>query len=263
MLNHRHHLQYISDYENSSNSSGSIINNHNRNRSNDRGELHHDIDIRAVRRHLRHAISEQTQRGLINSAKWLGELLAGLVMHIFTEINSISCNGSGAGNRLSGDGPQSFDLCDTTPYMEDLLDMYEFAKSLFDSKEYMRCVHVLEPLLLQAEQQEQQKQRQIYNKCFFMRCYSLYLAGEKRREEEIIELHGKKLSHRLLSFDSPVFFLLIFSMQVHWNRWDREIMWRIDMCVHCTTILSNILGVEIWTRICCIYLGLWHVKWIC
>ncbi|XP_009629129.1 anaphase-promoting complex subunit 8 [Nicotiana tabacum] len=55
-------------------------------------------------------------------------------------------------------------------------DFYLLAKSYFDCREYRRATHVLRD--------------QTSKKAVFLRCYALYLAGEKRKEEEIIELEG-------------------------------------------------------------------------
>lgn len=55
-------------------------------------------------------------------------------------------------------------------------DIYLLAKSYFDCREYRRAAHVLRD--------------QTGKKAVFLRCYSLYLAGEKRKEEEMIELEG-------------------------------------------------------------------------
>ncbi|GJM86342.1 hypothetical protein PR202_ga02194 [Eleusine coracana subsp. coracana] len=51
-----------------------------------------------------------------------------------------------------------------------------FAKTYFDCREYRRAAHVL--------------QNQGGRKAVFLRCYALYMAGEKRKEEEMIELEG-------------------------------------------------------------------------
>ncbi|XP_021591762.1 anaphase-promoting complex subunit 8 isoform X2 [Manihot esculenta] len=55
-------------------------------------------------------------------------------------------------------------------------DFYLLAKSYFDCREYRRAAHVLRD--------------QTGKKATFLRCYALYLAGEKRKEEEMIELEG-------------------------------------------------------------------------
>nr|CAD1844908.1 unnamed protein product [Ananas comosus var. bracteatus] len=55
-------------------------------------------------------------------------------------------------------------------------DSYLLAKSYFDCREYRRAAHVL--------------RGQAGRKAVFLRCYALYMAGEKRKEEEMIELEG-------------------------------------------------------------------------
>ncbi|KAK2965145.1 hypothetical protein RJ640_005308 [Escallonia rubra] len=55
-------------------------------------------------------------------------------------------------------------------------DVYLLAKSYFDCREYRRAAHVLRD--------------ETGRKAVFLRCYTLYLAGEKRKEEEMIELEG-------------------------------------------------------------------------
>nr|XP_028953587.1 LOW QUALITY PROTEIN: anaphase-promoting complex subunit 8-like [Malus domestica] len=56
-------------------------------------------------------------------------------------------------------------------------DFYLLAKSYFDCREYRRAAHVL--------RDQNGKKRSV-----FLRSYALYLAGEKRKEEEMIELEG-------------------------------------------------------------------------
>ncbi|XP_020589970.1 anaphase-promoting complex subunit 8 isoform X1 [Phalaenopsis equestris] len=55
-------------------------------------------------------------------------------------------------------------------------DVYLLAKAYFDCREFRRAAHVLD--------------RQTGRKAVFLRCYARYLAGEKRKEEELIELEG-------------------------------------------------------------------------
>jgi len=55
-------------------------------------------------------------------------------------------------------------------------DKYLLAKTYFDCREYRRAAHVL--------------QNQAGRKAVFLRCYALYMAGEKRKEAEMIELEG-------------------------------------------------------------------------
>ncbi|KAG0483695.1 hypothetical protein HPP92_011779 [Vanilla planifolia] len=55
-------------------------------------------------------------------------------------------------------------------------DFYLLAKTYFDCREYRRAAHVL--------------RKQTSKKAVFLRCYALYLAGEKRKEEEMLETEG-------------------------------------------------------------------------
>ncbi|PKA64393.1 Anaphase-promoting complex subunit 8 [Apostasia shenzhenica] len=55
-------------------------------------------------------------------------------------------------------------------------DAYLLAKTYFDCREYRRAANVLT--------------KQTGRKAAFLRCYALYLAGEKRKEEERIEIEG-------------------------------------------------------------------------
>ncbi|KAL0482808.1 anaphase-promoting complex subunit Apc8 [Acrasis kona] len=63
-----------------------------------------------------------------------------------------------------------------------LFDHYTFSKSLFDLKEYLRCAELLKvPLSTHT------KHSNTYKKALFLRYYSLYLAGEKRKEQDRAE----------------------------------------------------------------------------
>ncbi|XP_047332226.1 anaphase-promoting complex subunit 8-like [Impatiens glandulifera] len=74
-------------------------------------------------------------------------------------------------------------------------DFYLLSKSYFDCREYRRAAHVL--------------QNQTSKKAVFLRCYALYLAGEKRKEEETIELEGplgksEAVNRELVSIESEL-----------------------------------------------------------
>ncbi|KAL6005085.1 anaphase-promoting complex component apc8 [Asimina triloba] len=69
----------------------------------------------------------------------------------------------------------------STPVIDEELDdidndYFLLAKSYFDCREYRRAAHVLRD--------------QTGRKAVFLRQYALYLAGEKRKEEEMIEIDG-------------------------------------------------------------------------
>lgn len=122
----------------------------------------------ALRRELRRALCEQTERGLLNSAKWVGEQLVSLP--------------AGTEKMHTEEKHQQDENTLRT------LDLLLFAKSLFDLKEYLRCADVLQALRIDKKSMC----CKIFRKAFFLRLYSLYLAGEKRKEEETLEMLGKK-----------------------------------------------------------------------
>lgn len=62
-------------------------------------------------------------------------------------------------------------------------DLYLYAKSLFDVKEFLRCTFYLEKI--------QKINSNQYYKCLFLKLYSKFLAGEKRKEEETMENESK------------------------------------------------------------------------
>ncbi|KAL3158903.1 anaphase-promoting complex component apc8 [Trebouxia sp. C0010 RCD-2024] len=106
------------------------------------------------RSELRRAVIELRARGLSAAAKWAAEQLIGL-----PSTDDTDCEPSTS---------SSSDEEDT--------DILLLAKSYFDLKEYRRVAHVL--------------RTSAGNKARFLRCYSLYLAGEKRKEEERVENGG-------------------------------------------------------------------------
>lgn len=106
------------------------------------------------RAELRKAVIELRARGLNAPAKWAAEQLTGLPID-------------------EGDEPKP-STSESTDEDED--DTYLLAKSFFDLKEYRRVAHVL-------KSRPGKKSR-------FLRCYALYLAGEKRKEEERVENGG-------------------------------------------------------------------------
>ena len=65
-----------------------------------------------------------------------------------------------------------------TPEEEDAAagDEYVLAKTYFDLGEYRRCAHHLADNTTPI--------------AWFLRCYALYLAGEKRKSEEVLEVAG-------------------------------------------------------------------------
>jgi anaphase-promoting complex subunit 8 len=81
-------------------------------------------------------------------------------------------------------------------------DELTYARSLFDLKEFARAAHVLrdvpltDPMRHNDEAEDGDAELESgpngnANQCLFVRCYSLYLAGEKRKEEELLEKRGR------------------------------------------------------------------------
>ena len=123
---------------------------------------------------LRGAISELTCRGLKQSAKWAAELLVGLPRSASSSSasSSASSSSSSSSSSLAEAGePDS--------------DAFLLARTYFDLGEYQRTAWVL-------EQDELGVARGgtglVSRRGMFLRMYSLFLAGEKRKEEEIVEL---------------------------------------------------------------------------
>ncbi|WCJ36020.1 anaphase-promoting complex subunit 8 [Euphorbia peplus] len=139
------------------------------------------------RTELRTALHQLNDRCLYSASKWAAEQLVGIEHDPakFTPANTRFQRGSSSIRRRF----RSTDLTSTpaagvsyvsTPTLEedDLVDadFYLLAKSYFNCREYKRAAHVLRD--------------QAGKKSVFLRCYALYLAGEKRKEEEMIELEG-------------------------------------------------------------------------
>ncbi|KAL6183203.1 hypothetical protein ACLB2K_044614 [Fragaria x ananassa] len=136
---------------------------------------------------LRAAIRQLTDRCLYAASKWAGEQLVGIEHDPakFTPANTRFQRGSSSIRRRF----RTTDVISTpiagvsyvsTPIMEEDEivdgDFYLLAKSYFDCREYRRAAHALRD--------------QGGKKSVFLRCYALYLAGEKRKEEELMELEG-------------------------------------------------------------------------
>jgi anaphase-promoting complex subunit 8 len=82
-------------------------------------------------------------------------------------------------------------------------DVYALAKAQFDLKEYLRAAHTLRVRAAPARRTERAalsaarrhaRQGASGSKARFLRCYALYLAGEKRKTEELVEVAGPMVS---------------------------------------------------------------------
>ncbi|KAL2492860.1 Anaphase-promoting complex subunit 8 [Abeliophyllum distichum] len=147
------------------------------------------------RTELRSAVRLLSDRGLYSASKWAAEQLMGIEQDPakHTPSHTRFQRGSSSIRRrfraaAAGDSsatPSAGVSYVATPsmagaedYEYDAIDndFYLLAKSYFDCREFRRAAHVLRD--------------QTSKKAVFLRCYALYLAGEKRKEEEMIELEG-------------------------------------------------------------------------
>lgn len=173
---------------------------------------------------LREAIRQLRDRGLYIAAKWAAEQLVGLEEEersttpspafIRTDRGSSSSSarrerrpraGSHELLRGGGGGGSSYSTplvgrshasamtaeYETPVFQETEIeqDRYMLAKAYFDTREYRRAAFML--------------RETPGKKAFFLRCYSLYLAGEKRKEEEAIELEGPLGKNDAVNSDLP------------------------------------------------------------
>ncbi|KAF4347994.1 hypothetical protein F8388_011215 [Cannabis sativa] len=141
----------------------------------------------SCRNELRTAIRQLSDRCLYSASKWAAEQLVGIELDPakFTPANTRFHRGSSSIRRrfrtddITSTPAASVSYVSTPVMEEDEIvdgDFYLLAKSYFDCREYKRAAHVLRD--------------QSGKKSVFLRCYALYLAGEKRKEEEMIELEG-------------------------------------------------------------------------
>ncbi|MCL7029266.1 hypothetical protein MKW94_011986 [Papaver nudicaule] len=141
----------------------------------------------SYRNELRTAIRQLSDRCLYSASKWAAEQLVGIEQDPakFTPSHTRFQRGSSSIRRRFGTNEAPLtplagvSYVSTPAHEEDDNvdnDFYLLAKSYFDCKEYRRAAHVLRD--------------QTGKKAAFLRSYAIYLAGEKRKEEEIIELDG-------------------------------------------------------------------------
>ncbi|GLU12243.1 hypothetical protein SLE2022_289390 [Rubroshorea leprosula] len=139
------------------------------------------------RNELRTAVLQLSDRCLYSASKWAAEQLVGIEHDPakFTPSNTRFQRGSSSirrrfrTNELASTPVTGVSYVSTPVMEEDEAvngDFYLLAKSYFHCREYRRAGHVL--------------REQTGKKSVFLRCYALYLAGEKRKEEEMIELEG-------------------------------------------------------------------------
>ncbi|XP_047311294.1 anaphase-promoting complex subunit 8-like [Impatiens glandulifera] len=156
---------------------------------------------------LRTAIRQLSDRCLYSASKWAAEQLVGIEQDPAKATPSVTRfqRGSSSIRRRFRTGdvtstPVAGVSYVSTPALQEDHevfdnDFYLLAKSYFDCREYRRAAHVLRD--------------QTNKKAVFLRCYALYLAGEKRKDEETIELEGtlgksEAVNRELVSIESEL-----------------------------------------------------------
>ena len=140
-------------------------------------------DIRAIHKQLRKATFELQDRGLKQSAAWASDLL------LTISSGGAAFGGDGGGENAPDPSSMSPNGGRSEQYKEAGLeptgvsqqqsksDLYLLAKSYFDLAEYKRSAYVLREILSPSTDPLG----------YFLRLYSTYLAGEKRKEAEMME----------------------------------------------------------------------------
>jgi len=161
-------------------------------------------DTNLIRREFRAAVRELTDRGLLNSAKFIGEQMIALPPQLVPEKLTTFLDTDQSSSMIQQQQQQQAMLDESTLLT---IDTYLFAKSCFDMKEYLRCADIILPI---TKIDKKGLTCKYFRRALFLRLYALYLAGEKRKEEETIELSGMdKLSFKVQNF-SYYFFCYFF-----------------------------------------------------
>ncbi len=133
------------------------------------------ISIAEVDAELRQASSILSAKGLRISAKWVTELLCGLVNPTSDEarLMTLKCHGYAA--ELELDSPK--------------MDVELFARALFDCREFARCAHVLDAAFGDITGYP--------NSPLFLRCYALYLVSRsyQRQCSRCISVDGEETQY--------------------------------------------------------------------
>eukprot|EP00276_Gloeochaete_wittrockiana_P012349 CAMPEP_0184374476 /NCGR_PEP_ID=MMETSP1089-20130417/165045_1 /TAXON_ID=38269 ORGANISM="Gloeochaete wittrockiana, Strain SAG46.84" /NCGR_SAMPLE_ID=MMETSP1089 /ASSEMBLY_ACC=CAM_ASM_000445 /LENGTH=565 /DNA_ID=CAMNT_0026717491 /DNA_START=2202 /DNA_END=3899 /DNA_ORIENTATION=- len=122
------------------------------------------VDSRERKLQLRTAVRELSDRGLVLAAKWAAEQAAGLgTVGLETSVDHTYSNPSFKAAEIDLQGEEA----------EIEEDQWLLAKSFFEVKEHRRAAYALKDC----------KSR----RSVFLRCFATFLAGEKRKEEELAE----------------------------------------------------------------------------
>ena len=123
------------------------------------------LSLPRARDELRKVIRESSERGLRASSKWAAEQLVGLR----AVVSASSADDTEMGSPLPEPNPADAEN-------EEETDNVYLAKAYFDSNEFLRAAHVLRGARAPRGR--------------FLRWYSLFLAGEKRKDERTLEEGG-------------------------------------------------------------------------
>lgn len=126
----------------------------------------------SLKAELRYVTQQLNHYKLFQSAKWAGELLLGITKQSDID-SSFLLKGFIANN---SDQNYQFDKIFIEKY-DKTSDVLLVARGLFDLREYKKCAYLLKDFITNPE----------YQAAIFLYYYSLYLAGEIRKEEEMLE----------------------------------------------------------------------------
>lgn len=144
-----------------------------------------------IRQELRAAVKMLSGRGLKIASKWAAELLVGL------DSSKAAQGGKSFMSTTSAPSGSNSHIAPTVEPDEDS-DVYMLAKGLFDCGEYQRAAEALKnsPTSPWGGGEQASASRGVggeqvgtpgWRKALFLRSYALFLAGEKRKEEQMVE----------------------------------------------------------------------------
>lgn len=207
--------------DNNENRKNSEDNNIKRESNNDPKTKITDKEIRRIRRDLRRASVDCSERGLFQAAKWASEQLNSITKvteslnkyRVYKKKNKIKKSkdknqamddDKNEQEAMDEDKDSSDEECDIYDYSDSEdecttnekqkqpnknckypynpkmtykeYDKFLYARSLFDIREFDRASYILNSLT--------------HPKCVFLKLYSKFMAGEKRKEEEVIDIIG-------------------------------------------------------------------------
>lgn len=136
--------------------------------------------VRDIKRDLRFSSEECLSRGLINSAKWAAELA--LSLHVVP-------------------APDTTERCEDKSFLAEY-DEYLLGKSHFDNKEFERAAFHLEQCTS--------------SKCRFLWNYSTYLAGEKKKNDQMTDLLGPLEQNSIKNENLPL-------LRLYFSQWHKSL----------------------------------------